>query len=807
MSYGSFGQDDPDGLYRTPTEEEIGYIPSQTAAETRSKKSSSRVLYLFLALALVSPFAYYSHDKVQELSRVATNSRPFDVSLDSETVPVPSFFSAEAPVSSQSSTTTTTTTATNVEIVVTTEYGELNPANSTNIYPFLTGNTLMEPFRDNTAVIRSSLMSDYCNLDWTIEKDSDFINENEQINVEMGEPVINFSGSSPVVNGVATIIVQPQSTEKYNFKLSQSCSDFTNESIVWVKYIRRELKRLTDEDRVKLLSAMNTMWRVNTVDGMRLYGDGYKSAYYFTQIHIDAAGNNVCDMFHGDVGYLTAHVYLTNFFEQSMQLVDPSVSLHYYEYAEMFSSQQFQNHMGNLKDGGSSIDILNEDWFGTSDPLTGVILDSIFKDIEPPRINSQFYIDHGVPTDTSFFPQNVNEWTTSMRTNHSMSMWGLLKSPHSSQKNTHIERFFTMDGLDTVLTPEFTDGTQYNAFFLKFSGVTCDKYTQFLEQAIGQGVEFNAKFIEEFPHASIHRTFGGAGGRADNMVKNDAQWREPPYSFTDKHLTAISYLSHPIMKNSCKFYLADEEYVEQNFPNIQYNCSNVPHTMYDIDTLNGKDELWKTMPEFGEEGGPSCQLNPIKLSTDEEIDKFWVDSKGHFFNREGRGRDYKFENFTHEEKLGTIKLMGDRYQLDGDMTGASAPLDPLFWVQHGGVQRIWQRLLYEDIFSSYEFTVENTCSGHSATGKFYWLKGYMFRDPTIASYELTNSQLMSILDPRSETYAELFNYVYEATDYDWCPGIMETLGNKTEIYEANAANATRFFDKAEHSETTDNVSV
>ena len=268
MSYGSFGQDDPDGLYRTPTEEEIGYIPSQTAAETRSKKSNSRVLYLFLALALVSPFAYYSHDKVQELSRVATNSRPFDVSLDSETVPVPSFFSAEAPVSSQSSTTTTTTTATNVEIVVTTEYGELNPANSTNIYPFLTGNTLMEPFRDNTAVIRSSLMSDYCNLDWTIEKDSDFINENEQINVEMGEPIINFSGSSPVVNGVATIIVQPQSTEKYNFKLSQSCSDFTNESIVWVKYIRRELKRLTDEDRVKLLSAMNTMWRVNTVDGM-----------------------------------------------------------------------------------------------------------------------------------------------------------------------------------------------------------------------------------------------------------------------------------------------------------------------------------------------------------------------------------------------------------------------------------------------------------------------------------------------------------------------------------------------------------
>ena len=802
MSYGSFGQDDPDGLYRTPTEEEIGYIPNQTTAETsNAKKSSSRVLYLFLAVALVSPFAYFSRVKVQELSRASTSNAPFDESMEAETKTwsVPSLFSAEAPATSTSS----STTASDVEIVVTTEYGELNPANSTNIYPFLTGSSLMEPFRDNTAVIRSGSMSDYCNLDWTMEKDAEFIIENEQINVAMGAPVITFSGSSPVVNGVATIIVQPQSTEKYTLKLSQTCSSFTYEGAVWVKYIRRELKRLTDEDRIKLLAAMNTMWRVNTVDGMKLYGEGYKSAYYFTQIHIDAAGNNVCDMFHGDIGYLTAHVYLTNFFEQVMQLIDPSVSLHYYEYAEMFSGPQFEAHKANLNDGGASIDILNDDWFGTTDPLTGEIINSIFKDIEPPRINSQFYIDHGVPTDTSFFPQNVNEWSASMRTNHSMSMWGLLKSPHSSQKDPKIERFFTMDGIKTVDTPEFTDGAAYNAFNIKFSGVTCSKYTQFLEQGIGQGVEFMAKFIEEFPHASIHRTFGGAGGRADNMVNNDAQWREEPYSLTDKHLTAITYLSHPIMKNSCKYYLADEAYVEASEDNMQYICNDIPYTMYDLDTLNGKDELWKSMPEFGEDGGPSCELNPTVFSTDEEIDNFWIDSKGHFFNREGvDNRDYKFENLTSAEKLGTIDLMSQRYQLDGDMTGASAPLDPLFWIQHGGVQRIWQRLVYEDIFSNYEFTAENTCSGHSATGKFFWLKGYVFRDPSVISYEQTNAQLMGILDPLSETYSNLFNYIYEATDYDWCPTIMETLNNKAEIYAVNSVNATEFFSKREHSETT-----
>jgi hypothetical protein len=44
-----------------------------------------------------------------------------------------------------------------------------------------------------------------------------------------------------------------------------------------------------------------------------------------------------------------------------------------------------------------------------------------------------------------------------------------------------------------------------------------------------------------------------------------------------------------------------------------------------------------------------------------------------------------------------MKLICGRYQYDGDMAGSGAAIDPLFWVAHGAVERLFQRIIFEDV--------------------------------------------------------------------------------------------------------------
>jgi hypothetical protein len=127
-----------------------------------------------------------------------------------------------------------------------------------------------------------------------------------------------------------------------------------------VRYVRRELTTLTDDDREAFLDALVTLWnvrishtalsiafkhfveQVNTVDGKKLYGSKYKSLQYFASIHNDAGANSVCDEFHGGAGFANNHLLIGNYLEQSLQLVDPSVCLHYLDYSKYFEMDAFK---------------------------------------------------------------------------------------------------------------------------------------------------------------------------------------------------------------------------------------------------------------------------------------------------------------------------------------------------------------------------------------------------------------------------------------------------------------------------------
>ncbi|CAM9245736.1 unnamed protein product, partial [Laminaria digitata] len=60
----------------------------------------------------------------------------------------------------------------------------------------------------------------------------------------------------------------------------------TTKFAVAVKYVRREIRSLTDRDREVFFNAMAVMQRVPSAVGRAIYGGKYYSKYYFTRTHL-----------------------------------------------------------------------------------------------------------------------------------------------------------------------------------------------------------------------------------------------------------------------------------------------------------------------------------------------------------------------------------------------------------------------------------------------------------------------------------------------------------------------------------------
>lgn len=195
-------------------------------------------------------------------------------------------------------------------------------------YPFLNGSFLIEPHREATIDLAEPI--DGCSYHWRFAH----------------KTVVGKYYSGISLDG--SIVVTLPTVGEYIFTATENCDDLSDsqrelDMSVWVKYVRRELSTLPDDDREEFLDAFHTLWVVNTVEGKILYGDRYKSINYFSTLHNDGGGNGVCDEFHGGHGFLNNHMYLSAFLEQSLQLVNPRVALHYMEYTKYFESEAFRS--------------------------------------------------------------------------------------------------------------------------------------------------------------------------------------------------------------------------------------------------------------------------------------------------------------------------------------------------------------------------------------------------------------------------------------------------------------------------------
>jgi len=135
----------------------------------------------------------------------------------------------------------------------------------------------------------------------------------------------------------ATVNFDCEPWDEYVINVTEFDGDSTTElrsvtGVVLCQYVRREIRSLSVQDLSSTLDAMHTLWTVSDEEGQELYGDDYQSASYLLKSHHFNAAWPDGDHIHEGNGFMVQHTKMTNIFEKSMQSVDSTVALPYWDF-------------------------------------------------------------------------------------------------------------------------------------------------------------------------------------------------------------------------------------------------------------------------------------------------------------------------------------------------------------------------------------------------------------------------------------------------------------------------------------------
>eukprot|EP00903_Cladosiphon_okamuranus_P019564 g17994.t1 len=127
------------------------------------------------------------------------------------------------------------------------------------------------------------------------------------------------------------------------------------------RYVRRELRELTDTDLKDVLDAMQVYYTVSTDEGKAKYGENFFNYKLLTAYH-NADLSRFC--YHAGLQFLTAHAAFGLMMERSLQAVNPRVSLPFWDYmieaetlgtewmdSPIFDADMFGRAMGSAENG------------------------------------------------------------------------------------------------------------------------------------------------------------------------------------------------------------------------------------------------------------------------------------------------------------------------------------------------------------------------------------------------------------------------------------------------------------------------
>lgn len=349
---------------------------------------------------------------------------------------------------------------------------------------------IVEPFRDTTLQVFDSSQS----------KDGDTQYMWHVSNLEVGEKLNNIE-------------LEPGKSVRYVFKdLGRHDIQVTKVEVqsdgghrplgmqkieASCKYVRREIRSLSDHDRNLFLDTVLVMQNVPMADGQQIWGPKFKEKDYFVRLHLLYGADRDCDHWHEGTGFVTSHVALTLEFEQSLQSVHPVVSMPYWDFT---LESSFYN-----QENWRTSQVFHPDWFGDAAP------DNLLHTITKGRF--------------AYVPARPTAWNFSDITNS----YGVLRAPWNNDPTPFLTRHDHIFGYYNNLKPRGCDG------FAK-----CMEYDTWL------GV---AKCLNTDAHGHVHELMGGTWNHISNNATLMALGSELMTNKLDfVHLTQA--LSKELWRNS-----------------------------------------------------------------------------------------------------------------------------------------------------------------------------------------------------------------------------------------------------------------
>lgn len=319
-----------------------------------------------------------------------------------------------------------------LRIQITNSYGEQPRALTSGMYPWST--SIVEPYRNTTFTLVGGNQVQSWN--WEIID----LQTGQKVAVDTARISYNKVEFTVEKEGGLLFEVVAMSDNTGNHKT------IVKEPFV-TKWVRRELRKLNAKDQQEYLDALVVIYTTRTREGRVLYGNNFISATWLIRWHLGAKGYN--SPYHGAPSFFTAHTYFASKFEMSMQSINPSLAMHYWDFT--IDAEEF----APPKSWDQSF-FFSEDWFG---PETNT------SDTEK-RVPGRFH-------DVKLL-RNATKGGDSKK-----NSYGLMTEMFNNNPSEYLTRTFSICGLRTTRS-QFSDCTVLKGTFTEFQSMTdFHTYTEF----------------------------------------------------------------------------------------------------------------------------------------------------------------------------------------------------------------------------------------------------------------------------------------------------------------------------------------
>lgn len=317
----------------------------------------------------------------------------------------------------------------------------------------------------------------------------------------------------------------------------------TFEGNVICMYVRREIRSLPTSDLNYFMDSMFKIWSTPDTEGIAKYGENFHNISYLLKFHHFNAADRRTDHIHNGNGILMQHVKFTNILESTLQAIDPSLYLPYWDFTIDSSEGKLANESyvmnANMFGAMKKSKIFEKGFTYTNDKIAdGAIMNGRWKN---------YISDNNVFEDMDFG-------------------YGYMRAPWNLNPSPFVSRF--------------------NFNFTTHKMPNCNDHYNLLN--INNLMTF-FNLGEFAPHGNVHILTGGAFGcdKFDKLLADGFIIDET----TAKKMCVI--WSPVIMKTAYRYhYVTPEKNCVPNFDNLE--SSECSYTCPD----DKKDDLFKFISKF-----------------------------------------------------------------------------------------------------------------------------------------------------------------------------------------------------------------